>query len=230
MIDFRPPSFGDTTKLLALILSSSGTTGTSKGVSLSHHHVLSYVNTANQSDSYRFLSFSPTYWASGITSPIVAACRSRDTKIVTTDPFNVDLLVHLIKKYDVNYCHVAPHQLNLLLRSPELDPRDFIGVQVINVMGGVVSQNLRNEFQATFPRHGLIIGYGMSETCISIGLTDPNNYNDGLTAGRIASNILLKVIDDQGQNQEIGRSGEVLVRTQFPFMVSELLAFIECVV
>lgn len=152
-------------------------------------------------------------------SSILNAFRPGDTRIVTTHPFSVELLMHMIKKYDVNFFQAAPYQLTLLLQSPLLDPRDFVGVQIFYVTGSTVSENLRKEFHAVFPRHPLVISYSMSESLITIAATEPGDRIGGLTVGRIAPNIQVKVLDNDGNPLEHGQKGEILVKPEFPFMV-----------
>lgn len=218
----RPASFGEASKTLAVILCSSGITGSSKGVCLSHAHVLSYLKTIDQSQAFRSLSFSPIYWSTGLISTIMVAFRPNDTRIVTAQSYSVELLVHMIKKHDVNFFQAAPYQLTLLLQSPLLDPRDFIGIKVFFVLGSIVSEYLRKEFQAVFPRHPLIIAYGMSESFISISTTALNEKIDGLTVGRLSANFRLKIIHDDGNSLGIGERGEILAKPEFGFMVSDI--------
>ena len=176
----------------------------------------------NQPQSFRTLSFSPIYWSTGLISTILVAFRQKDTKIVTGKPFSVELLLNIIQKHDVNFFTAAPYQLTLLLQSPLLDPRDFVGVQLFCVLGSLVSENLRKEFRAVFPRHPLIIAYGMSESCITISATAPTDSIEGLTVGRISSNIHVKVIDREGNPLDIGRTGEIYAKPEFEFMVRNL--------
>lgn len=174
----------------------------------------------NQPQAFCSLNFSPIYWSTGLVSSILVAFRPNDTKILTVQPFSVELLVHLVKKYKVTFFQAAAYQLALLVQSPLLDPRDFAGVQVFCVLGSIVSEHLRKEFKEVFPRHPLIIAYGMSESCISISATGPTDSIDGLTVGRISPNILVKVIDKQDNALEVGQTGEILAKPEFKFMVS----------
>lgn len=203
-----------------MILCSSGTTGASKGVCLSHADIFSYLKLFTQPKSCCSLSFSPIYWSTGLVSSIVVAFRPNDTKILTTQPFSVELLVHVVKKYKVNLFQAAAYQLTLLVQSPLLDPRDFAGVHVFYVIGSIVSEHLRKEFRDVFPRQPLIIAYGMSESCIAISATGPADSIAGLTVGHISPNILVKVIDKQGKPLEVGQTGEILAKPEFKFMVS----------
>ena len=223
MVNFRIPKLGNAADSLAVILCSSGITGASKGVNLSHANVLGYLKTFDQPQSFRVLSFSPIYWSTGLVMSILVAFREKDTRIITAQPFSVDFFVQIVKKYDINFFQAAPYQLTVLLQSPSLDPRDFVGVQVFVVLGSIVSENLRKEFRSTFPRHPLIIAYGMSESCISISATAPMDKIDGLTVGRISPNIHVKVVDKEGNSLGIGEIGEIMTKPEFKFLVSENL-------
>lgn len=206
--------------MLAVILCSSGTTGASKGVRLSHAHVLSYLRLFDQPIPYRSLSFSPIFWNTGLVSTIQVALRKEDTRIITTSPFSVDLLVHLIRLYKINFIKFAPYQLTLLLQSPNMDPRDFEGVHKFCVLGSIVSEHLRKAYKVAFPKLPMVIGYGMSESCISISVTKPGDKLCGLTVGRISPNIYVKIVDKQGHALDIGYTGEILAKPEFKFMVS----------
>jgi len=194
--------------------------GASKGVCLSHAHILSHLKSFDQPHPFRLLSFSPIFWSTGLISTILVAFRQSDTRIITTQSFSVELLIQLIKAHDVNFFQAAPYQLTLLVQSPLLDPRDFVGVQAFCALGSIVSENLRKEFRDVFPRHPLIISYGMSESCITISATSILDRIDGLTVGSISHNIHVKVIDKQGLPLDIGETGEILAKPEFKFMVS----------
>jgi acyl-CoA synthetase (AMP-forming)/AMP-acid ligase II len=204
---------------LAAILCSSGTSGHMKGVCLSHANILGYLKIFNHPEAFRSLSFSPIYWLIGFVSTIFVALRQNDTRIVTSQTFDVDLLVKIIKKHNVNYFQAAPYQLSLLVQSPNLDPRDFIGIKIFFVIGSMVTENLRKEFHSVFPRHPLIIAYGMSESCMSISTTDPKDKIGGLTVGKISPNIHVKIVDQDGQAQDINRTGEILAKPEFKMLV-----------
>lgn len=211
--------------MLAVILCSSGITGASKGVCLSHSHILSYLKIFDQPQAFRPLSFSPIYWSTGLVSTILVAFRHQDSRILTAQPFSVELLVQIIKKHDVNFFQAAPYQLTLLIQSPQFDPRDFVGVQVFCVLGSIVSEHLRKEFRDVFPRHPLIIAYGMSESCISISATGLMDRIDGLTVGRISPNIYVKVLGKDGDQIGVGEKGEILAKPEFKFMVGDSVFF-----
>lgn len=150
----------------------------------------------------------------------MVAFRHNDTRITTCQPFSVDLLVMLVKRYQINVFQAAPYQLTLLLQNPLLDPSDFDQILMFFVLGGLVPEHLRKEFRQVFPKHPLIIAYGMSEACICISSTAPTDAIEGLTVGRIFSNVKVKVIGKNNHEVDIGITGEINAKPEFPFLVS----------
>lgn len=176
----------------------------------------------NHPQGFRSLSFSPIYWLIGFVSTIFVALRNADMRVITSKSFDVDLLVKIIKKHDVNYFQAAPYQLTSLVQSSSLDPRDFTGIQIFFATGSMVSENLRKEFRSVFPRHPLIIAYGMSESCMLISTTESSDNIKGLTVGKISPNIQVKIVDSEGASLDIGRTGEILAKPEFKMLVSSL--------
>lgn len=188
---------------------------------MSHANILSHLKLFDITIPFRYLSFSPIYWSTGLISTIMVVFRHNDTRITTCQPFSVELLVMLMKRYHINVFQAAPYQLTLLLQHPLLVPSDFDQILMFFVLGGIVSEHLRKDFRRTFPNHPLIIAYGMSEACICISATGPVDAIEGLTVGRIFSNVKVKVIGKNNHVVDIGITGEIHAKPEFPFLVSD---------
>ena len=149
----------------------------------------------------------------------MVAFRRLDTRVLTCQSFSVELLLLLVNQYKINVFQAAPYQLSLLLQHPLLIPSDFDQISMFFVLGGIVSENLRKEFRKTFPEHPLIIAYGMSEACICISSTGPKDAIEGLTVGRIFNNVKVKVIGKNNCEVDVGVTGEIYAKPEFPFLV-----------
>ena len=123
------------------------------------------------------------------------------------------------RKYDVNVFKAAPYQLTLLVQYPLLDPTDFEKIILFFAMGSLVSEHLRKDFRKVFPNHPIVIGYGMTEACISIAATGPADAIDGLTVGRILPNVKVKIMGKNDRPVDMGVTGEILAKPEFPFLV-----------
>lgn len=112
----------------------------------------------------------------------------------------------------------APYQLTLLLQHPSLDTTEFDKILMFFAMGSVVTENLRKQFQHKFPKHPLIIVYGMTEACISISATGPNDSIAGLTVGKILHNVKVKIVGKNDKPVDVGVTGEIYAKPEFPFL------------
>lgn len=171
--------------------------------------------------AFRSLSFSPIYWSTGLLLTIFTPFRLRDTRVMTIQAFSVELFVLLVKQYSINVFHAAPYQLALLLQHPLLLPSDFEKILMFFATGSIVSENLRKEFHKAFPKQPLIIGYGMTEACISISSNGPTDSIAGLTVGRISHNVQVKIIGKNNHAVDVGVTGEIFAKPEFPFLVNK---------
>lgn len=189
---FRPRGFGiEATKMTAVILCSSGTTGLSKGTMLSHAQCLQMTRAFPQLINPNLLCFSSLYWLSGLTNLIysLANCCKR---VITKRMFSPLLIVHLIERYKVNVVLTPPSQVARLVQSPVIKLADLSSVRLYIVAGGFIAQNLRTALQDHLLYGAVIVTYGMTEIGGLVASTavfqKPSN-----STGKISPNTKLKV-------------------------------------
>lgn len=83
-----------------MIVCSSGTTGLPKGVCVSHAQILERYFFTDPENQDVFLGFSTLYWVSGW-SMLLNGTFFNGTRIITTEPFSPEKMVHLIETYKV---------------------------------------------------------------------------------------------------------------------------------
>lgn len=90
---------------VALIACSSGTTGLSKSICMSHAF-LTYMF-VGRIDEFGFvtLCFSSLYWLSGIWSTITSAFKN--TRVVTTKPFSTGLFFDFVENHKVTLINLS---------------------------------------------------------------------------------------------------------------------------
>jgi acyl-CoA synthetase (AMP-forming)/AMP-acid ligase II len=219
----------------AVILWSSGTSGRSKGVLLSHH-ALNYSTAAlwHDADFYlgrqqHWLGYVPFYHVFGLcNSLLLAVCAGATVYVMPA--FNLDLVLAAVPKRKITYFHMAPPVAVMLAKSPAVEPfakrdtvtgRNAFASVVAGVTGGAP---LGHEVVVeVYRRLGFRIrlGYGLSETCstsLQRGLTEEEMHTSAGDSGLPHYGIEL-MIDAAGQGgneaivpAEIGKPGEILIR------------------
>ncbi|KAK5655973.1 hypothetical protein OQA88_5111 [Cercophora sp. LCS_1] len=172
----RPrPHFPDATapSRSAVLLWSSGTSGRSKGVLLSHHalnfsighlwHDAEYYTGSPQS----WLGYVPFYHVFGLCNVLLLAIAT-GTTVYTMPAFSLDGMLSAVEKRKVTYLHMAPPVAVMLAKAPVVEPyvkRGGFKTVVAGVTGGAP---LGHEVVVeVWKRCGFRVrlGYGLSETC-----------------------------------------------------------------
>lgn len=224
--EFVPPKFSkSSSEKIAAILCSSGTTGASKGVCITHIQCLKFIGMPSSPVPKVTLNFSSIFWSSGFYPYIMGVFTSTSLRIVTKKRFDIKLLIELVEKYKVTSLSTPPYQLALMLQSDDFRRSNHSSLKEIHCIGSVVSVTIRKQFQKIFPDKLLMIAYGMTELLISI--TRPGERIDNQTVGSmIIPNLVLKVVDENEQRLEIGQPGEIRVISPTKFIVSSLELFV----
>lgn len=183
-----------------------------------HVFVLSFVDPSESSESApisRSFSFSPIYWGTGLLSMILSAFNSGETRITSMYPFSVELCAEIIEKHHPTSVQLNPSAMLPFLNSPFVKSVDFSSVKMFMCSGSIVNEELRKKYKSVFPEKPLVVFYGMTE--VPVAAMFPGESYDGLKVGKIVSNILLKVVDDNENNVGIGETGEIRAKFEFGF-------------
>lgn len=129
-VQFKPNEYKDRT---AVILWSSGTSGKSKGVVLSHQALVSNVHSLwhiNQAfdENQRWLGFAPFYHIFALCNVLLLAVASGAT-IFVMPKFDPKLMLNHVQRFRITFLHMAPPVAVLLAKSPMLDAYDMTSIQ-----------------------------------------------------------------------------------------------------
>lgn len=155
----------------AVILWSSGTSGRSKGVLLSHNALNFSVASLWHDLDYRpqqrqhWLGYVPFYHVFGLCNIfLLAPCIGASTYIM--HQFNLETVLEAVPRYGVTYFHMAPPVAVMLAKAPIVEKyKGKFGSVIAGVTGGAP---LGHEIVVeVFKRLGFRVrlGYGLSETC-----------------------------------------------------------------
>ncbi|KAM0078354.1 hypothetical protein ACKRZS_009070 [Fusarium odoratissimum] len=230
---FSPESAATRT---AIILWSSGTSGRSKGVLLSHQAInFSIASLWHDADFYgfhqRWLGYVPFYHVFGLTNIFLLAFATGST-VFTMPAFKLDTVLSAIPRRQITYLHMAPPVAVMLAKSPVVEPfarRDARGRNAFSsVVAGVTGgAPLGHEVvEKVFQRLGFLVrlGYGMSEACsvtLQRGLREEDMHSYKHDTGKPHWGVELMIAGAGELNSEdsttkaapFGAEGEILVRS-----------------
>ncbi|CAG7559380.1 unnamed protein product [Fusarium equiseti] len=232
---FSPESAATRT---AVILWSSGTSGRSKGVLLSHQAInFSIASLWHDADFYgfhqRWLGYVPFYHVFGLTNIFLLAFAT-GSSVFTMPAFKLDTVLSAIPRRQITYLHMAPPVAVMLAKSPVVEPfarRDARGRNAFSsVVAGVTGgAPLGHEVvEKVFQRLGFLVrlGYGMSEACsitVQRGLRENDMHGYKNDTGKPHWGVELMVAasgeaesssdDTTTKAAPFGAPGEILVRS-----------------
>uniref|UniRef100_A0A7G3AB14 Putative acyl-coa synthetase n=1 Tax=Lutzomyia longipalpis TaxID=7200 RepID=A0A7G3AB14_LUTLO len=204
-------------KTCGLILCSSGTTGLSKGVNLTHQHML-YLSGipcfVEHPENGLMLCFSSLYWLSGIMHLLLTTFCGM-TRIITTQTFSPELFLSMVAQYKVTHMISAPVHLSSVLECTSLTPTSLVSLREYMVGGSVVPEEKWMRAQDYLPNGFVRIVYGMSE----VGFTTRQDYRtQKYCVGKLAPDLQLKIVNSNNQNLGPGESGELCFKPRYRFL------------
>lgn len=195
---------------IACLLYTSGTTGRSKGVLLSHRAILATVGaTAERSglgDNDSMLSTLPLFWVAGLVIRALPTLASGCT-LILMESFSAAAALAALGRHRPTALHLRPPQIGQLLDAAGFEP---------GLLAQVHRGNGRSAwFAGALPQTArLITGYGMTEMSGYVTALDWRDSEaqrrDGI--GHPLPGVELRIVDAAGNGCEAGVAGRVQVR------------------
>ncbi|RLM75163.1 hypothetical protein C2845_PM15G03760 [Panicum miliaceum] len=209
---------------------SSGTTGVSKGVMLSHRNLVSNLCSSMFAVGQELLGqvvtlgLMPFFHIYGITGICCSTLRHKGT-VVVMDRFDLRTFLGALVTHRVMFAPLVPPVMLAMVKSPVADEFDLSGLALRSVMTAAapLAPDLLAAFQNKFPGVQVEEAYGLTEhSCITLthaGGGDPQKGPVQIakknSVGFILPNLEVKFIDpDTGRSLPKNTPGEVCVRSQ----------------
>lgn len=221
--DYKWPELSaeESTKTVATINFSSGTTGMPKGVMIAHHglisnveqtaavrwHNLDYKN-GEKPEEERWLGFLPLYHAYGQMYACLMSVKF-NVPIWIMRQFVYDDYCKAIQDHKITDLQVAPPVLIMMAKRPETKKYNLQSIKTILCGGAPLGKELQNEIAKKF---NCVVkqGWGMTEvTCGSV--IQVESRDDG-TVGQLIPNNKLKLVDDDGKEVGFDTPGEMVIQ------------------
>lgn len=198
---------------LSMILYTSGTTGDPKGVMLSHHNVLSNVESFSSvyhfSEEDTIAGVLPLFHTFGMTAVLFAGFMN-GCRIYLFPQFQAQPLLDLVMN-DKNIILMAvPPMLHVLARYAPEEAAQKHGFRLVISGGGPLPVDIAHLFEQKF-QHEVLEGYGLTETSPVVSFNRPGQNRIG-TIGQVLPGVEVEVRDQEGHVLPPGEPGELCIR------------------
>ncbi|KAJ5382478.1 hypothetical protein N7517_000389 [Penicillium concentricum] len=221
-------------KTCAFIVYSSGTTGTPKGVLLSHRNIISNILQANAGEGGnltwdgldgkgdRVLAFVPFYHIYGLLR-LLHATLYTGYHLIVMQKFELEKWCAHVQDYRITFSYVVPPVVLLLTKHPIVDKYNLTTLRMLNCSGAPLTHEL---VDAVYKRiqTGIKQGYGLTEA-------SPTSHNQAWeewqttigSVGKLLPNMEAKYMsipEDSSEPHEVeaGEVGELFLRGPNIFM------------
>jgi long-chain acyl-CoA synthetase len=207
---------------VAFLQYTGGTTGVSKGATLSHRNVIAnvlqseaWMQPALQSepkvDKLIVVCALPLYHIFALTVCNLLGTRAGAMNLLIPNPRDIPGFVKELSKYKMNMLPAVNTLYNALLNNPDFAKLDFSGLKVANGGGMAVQKAVADKWKQV-TGCPIAEGYGLSETSPSATCNPADTHEYSGTIGLPMPSTEIAILDDAGNPVPLGQPGEIAIR------------------
>ncbi|HEY6890245.1 MAG TPA: long-chain fatty acid--CoA ligase [Solirubrobacter sp.] len=206
------PRAGDDT---AVILYTSGTTGTPKGAELTHDNLRQNCTVTARtligvSEQDVILGALPLFHSFGQTCGLNAAV-AHGACLTLIPRFDPAKALEIIARDKVTVLEGVPTMYHAMLNAPGREDADTSSLRVCVTGGSAMPGEIMKQFEQAFDCM-ILEGYGLSETSPVASFNHPDAERKAGSIGTPIAGVEMKVVDDDGGDVEQGGVGEIVIR------------------
>jgi len=203
----------------AAILYTSGTTGTPKGVVLTHANILiqhGFMNAVEWgiSGEDRYLVVAPMAHRSGMGRMINATILGGTLHIL--GHFDPEAVIDTLDREKITVFGMVPTMCRMLLPVLEAAPERAASIRLMPVTGEAFPVPLKMKLMELMPDMRLTSFFGMTEAGGVTTLAHEEQFSHAGSVGRPSPGVEVRIVDSEGAEVPTGEVGELLVRTGRP--------------
>lgn len=211
----------------AVLLFTSGTTGTPKAAMLRHKHLVSYilgsVEFCSAAEEDASLVCVPPYHVAGIAAMLSAVYSGR--RLVQLPNFTAENWLAIAGREKVSNAFVVPTMLARIVEALEgKSSADLPHLKAISYGGGKMPLSIIERAMKLFPHTDFTNAYGLTETSSTIAVLTPEDHRAAcassderirrrlVSVGRPLPGVIIEIRDDEGKVLGAGQRGEIYVK------------------
>ncbi|AGL02042.1 class I adenylate-forming enzyme family protein [Desulfoscipio gibsoniae] len=199
-------------KDIAALLYTSGTTGKPKGAMLSHGNLMSIAEVSaavlHINDQDLFVTAAPychVFFVLAVLGPFYAGAG-----VTTMQRFNPELALDLLSRYKATHFAGVPTMYLFMLQEYDKNKRDLSSWRFAHAAGASMPVEYIEQIEQTFGV-SLCETYGITETSSTITYNRLGHGKVG-AVGPVARGTEIKIVDDAGNELPVEEVGEILVK------------------
>ena len=198
----------------AIILYTSGTTGTPKGAQLTHGNLLSATRIAAdlvnaQPDGVTFGAL-PLFHVFGLTTGLTTSTWV-GAELTLLPRFDVAKALEMIQRDRVTTFLGVPTMYAAMVHHPDASSFDTSSLELCVSGGAAMPVEVLKSFEQTFDCK-VLEGYGLSETCAIGSFNRPDLERKPGSIGIPVDGVEMRLADSEGKDVPEGEVGEILIR------------------
>lgn len=200
----------------AVVIYSSGTTGKSKGIILSHYAIntnadaiIDYMKPTAKDRIYiaKTLSHSST-----LTGELLVALKTRMKIVIAPTIVPPRYVLNNINKFGVTIVCLNPTLLSMFANEYEKSQYDISSLRTIYVSGSILNDNIYEKAHTIFSHIPIFNVYGLSEAGPRVTAQRPDCSKSN-SVGKHIKGVKIKIVNEQGCIVSDGEYGVVYVKT-----------------
>jgi long-chain acyl-CoA synthetase len=203
---------------IAFLQYTGGTTGVSKGAMLLHRNIIAalmqyeaWLGPAIGEQRAVIITALPLYHIFSLTVNCLVMMVVGGENILITNPRDIPGFIKELGKHKYSIITGVNTLFNALLNHPDFAKLDFSSLKLA-VGGGMAVQKAVADRWKQVTGTTLIEGYGLTETAPSLTSARMATSVRPGSVGLPLPEVELRIVDDAGEDVEVGDPGEILVR------------------
>ena len=210
----------------AVLLYTSGTTGSPKSAVLRHRHLVSYVfgtvEFASAGDDEAHIMAVPPYHIASVAAMLTQVYSGR--RIVPVPRFDPDAWIDLVRAQGVTHAMLVPTMLARIADALDRRGETLPSLRLLSYGGGKSHRTVVERALDLFPAAAFSHAYGLTETSSTVAVLGPDDHRRAAASddpdvkarlssvGRPLPSVEVSIRTNAGTEADPGHEGEIWVR------------------